>query len=84
MAEDSIDQILWDLAKHLENVEVKGSFLARIWVGTGLQEAARIVERKRIEFLVSGVLKENDQLGGIIGDAEEVVEVGDANETADR
>jgi hypothetical protein len=62
MAEDSIDQILWDLAKHLENVEVKGSFLARIWVGTGLQEAARIVERKRIEFLVKG----------IIGDADEV------------
>lgn len=58
MAEENVDQILWDLAKHLENVEVKGSFLARIWVGTGLKEAANLVEKRRIELLVEGMLED--------------------------
>jgi hypothetical protein len=53
-----VDRLLLSLSEELRQIEVKGSYLAAIYVGTGLQHAADYVERKRIELLCEGILSD--------------------------
>lgn len=55
---DEIDRLLLSLAAELTEEEVEGSHLAKVWIGTGLQIAAQIVERRRIALLCDEILQE--------------------------
>jgi hypothetical protein len=53
-----VDRLLLEIAEELRTTEVKGSHFATIWVGTGLQHAAELVERKRIELICAGIVSD--------------------------
>ena len=55
-----VDSVLLQLAEELRAEEVHGTFQARVWVKTGLNSAAQIVERKRIELMLEGFLSNNE------------------------
>lgn len=56
-----VDKLLSDLESELRNATVEGSFFARVWIGAGLQAAADVIERKRIELLCDGILSDVDE-----------------------
>ena len=54
----TLDEALYELEQTIRDAEVEGSFMAKVWIGTGLQAAASMVEKKRIELLVEGILED--------------------------
>jgi hypothetical protein len=51
------DKLLSELVDAIKAEEIEGSFAAKAFVGAGLNVAASIVERKRIELICANILE---------------------------
>jgi len=54
-----IDEELERLEREIRQAKVTGSFFARIFVRTGLNAAADVIEKRRCELLCEGIVKGN-------------------------
>ena len=52
------DQLLVELEAALKDAKIDATHQAAIWIGTGLNIAASIVEHRRIELLCAGILND--------------------------
>ena len=68
-----VDTLLYELENNIRSAKIEGSFMARVMFGAGMQEAASMIERKRIQILCEG----------IVGNVPEVVREGSTGEATD-
>jgi hypothetical protein len=57
----SIDENLSSLADDIRATQVEGSHLAKVWIRTGLNHAADLVEKRRVEILCDAIASEEAQ-----------------------
>jgi hypothetical protein len=57
----SIDENLSSLADDIRATQVEGSHLAKVWIRTGLNHAADLVEKRRVEILCDAIASETTE-----------------------